>query len=314
MQSRIANKVLFVFPIIIILLTAFLFIYPFKSVFTSADKGRMKIVATIYPYYLITKEIVGRNQDVSVLLPPQASPHTYSPSPANIKELNNADLIISNGLFLEANLTNVLNSVKDKTFFASSVVNLDGYTDAIEYPAKDGSPDEHLAGKNPHIWLDPIFVIDIANGIKDNVILLKPAYKSIYETNCTRFISDLKNLDEKIKKERAEYKEANIITFHNAFYYFLKRYNIRLVDVIEPSPGKEPTPKQLVELGNKIKEHRITALFKEPQLNPHSAEVLANEYNLQILTLDPEGKFLNSSTFIEIIDKNWEIMKKGFTK
>lgn len=292
------------------------------------ETQKKKILVTIYPYYLILNELCGDKVELDILIPPSSSPHSYSLKPSDLSRINRADLIIANGLQLEYNLEKKINEDKTKSVFVSNLLgdeylkNLNAQfrdDDKHEHEkeassAKEDHDGHHHGAINQHIWLEPEMVSKIVEELSQIVIKQDPKNAELYQANTNKMLSSLKTLDEKIKGERALYKEANIITFHASFDYFVGKYNINLADVFEPLPGKQPTIKDLAEMGEKIKKYNVKAIFTEPQLNTKSAEVISKEFGLKILILDPLGKTLNPQSIADLIDKNWQIMKSGFVK
>ncbi|MDD5683789.1 MAG: metal ABC transporter substrate-binding protein, partial [Mesotoga sp.] len=115
----------------------------------------LKIVATINPYYLILKEITGQEAQVDLLIGPGQNPHIFSPKISDIRKLNDADLVIANGLDLEVFLKPYLEDLtsRGKTIvYMGSLLPDELLVDENEKD-DDDEPGHH---DNPHIWLDPI--------------------------------------------------------------------------------------------------------------------------------------------------------------
>jgi len=313
--NKIVNIPIIFFTLIFVL---FVFIIDSTTIFALSGKSnnkKFKIITTIYPYYLIVKDIVKDRADLEVFLLKNVSPHAYSPTPKDIKRLNNADLVISNGLYLEANLIKILDALGEKHISASDFIDKkELYKEDVKVSGKIVQKPNLELGINPHVWVDPIFLIDIVNGIKEEIKSRDPANSKFYEEHCSNVIGDFIEIDRKIKEERKKYSQANIIVYHDGFRYFAGRYNINILAVIEPSPGQKPTPRRLVEIKEKVLNNDITAIFKEPELNPKGAEILAKELNLKILILDPLGYYVKATTISDLILKNWDTMKGAFVE
>jgi zinc transport system substrate-binding protein len=263
---------------------------------------KLHIVATIYPYQLIAQQITGDRAEVRTFIPGNASPHTYSPTPRDIQQLYAADLVIANGLNLEANMMSYLKELGTKVIFAGDFIPENLLTQDLE---------EHM-GFNPHIWTDPDMILNIAQGIEVWLEELDPLGKQVYEKNLAQLKLDLAKADKQIESERENYGTLGIITFHDSFKYFNEKYRINLIGTIESSPGKEPSPRELMELETKIKHDNVHAIFIEPEFNPKPAQVLATEYGLSVIKYDPIGTTLNVKTISAFLLKNWEMLKQGF--
>lgn len=284
---------------IIIIIFLLFFAILFNSKYSTFANNPKTIVTTIYPYYLLTKEIVKDKFDVVLFIPPNSSPHTFSPKPNDIIKLNQSNLIIANGLSLEENLKSKLKYYKDKVIYCSNFL--------IE--ANLLSP---VNDKNPHIWLDPIFITEIAKGITSKIIEIDPKNKQYYLKNLELVTKNILNTFNYIENQRKKInKKIYIITLHNSFKYFAKRFNIVIAGVVESSPGKEPGIKELIALGDIIKKYQIKTIFSEPQLNPKPVKVLSKEYNLKIYNLDPIGYSLNIKKIEQLYLYNWDIIFKS---
>ncbi len=291
----------------------------------SLESQKLRIVTTIYPYELLVGQITGDRAEVTSFIPPDASPHTYSPTPNDMKVLENADLVISNGMDLEVFLERAFVNIADKHIRAAEFLpdeiaaELNHHNSKhLEKSHSSNHPDhshnshDHHHEANPHFWLDPLLIITVAEGITERIITLDQDSSEHYRKRLEKLQTELVTLDQEIREERESLGELNIVNFHDAFYYFNKRYDINRVAVVVKSPGKEPSPRELVNIGNLINKHQVRVIFLEPQLNPKAAEIIAREHNLRTETLDPLGSYINASSVPELIYFNWQIMKEHF--
>ncbi|MDZ4182008.1 MAG: metal ABC transporter substrate-binding protein, partial [Candidatus Cloacimonadaceae bacterium] len=130
--------------------------------FTISCKGKAKadkklIVVSIHPWELLLKELVGDAIEVRSIIPPDASPHTWSPKPSDLAMLQDADLVISNGLGLETNLLSAFEAAGDKHFSMVGLVVLKEEHSEHEAEAEhhhEGAEDGYHRheGRDPHIW------------------------------------------------------------------------------------------------------------------------------------------------------------------
>ena len=136
----------------------------------------------------------------------------------------------------------------------------------------------------------------------------------LFQHNAEQISKELNSLSDQIQSEKADYVQPAIVTYHNSFGYFCQFSGVKNLGWVQASPGKEPTPKELSELGKLIQTHQIKAIFLEPQMNRKAGEVLAREFRLKLLTLDPLGSDGKATTLAELIRNNWDNMKQGFTR
>lgn len=262
----------------------------------AVDSPSNLIVVSIYPYELLLKQMVGPKIEVRTLIPPNFSPHTYNPSPAELKSLYDADLVFSNGYGLENNIQTALNALGEKHLSAEQLLQL---------PQKEDNP-------NPHIWLSPRLMKKLVSELEEPLQRTFPSYKDSISFHCRELISQFSSLDSLIIEERAQFSHTPIITYHDSFHYFIQDYQLDYLGSIQSSPGQEPTPKELVYLGDLIKANQVKAIFVEPQMDRKSANVLAKEFHLQVIELDPLGQTLNVQSLPEVILINWNRMKQAW--
>ena len=280
------------------------------------EKQSPLLLASIHPYELILKQLAGNEFEVKCIIPSNASPHTWSPGPADLKNFSSASFILANGLGLEANLEKNFAERKDVYVAAASLLK-----DIIPLPerkllAEEEVPEpvehQHQHAQNPHLWTSPSLMIRLIGFLEKELSTRFPNSSFVFKHNAQQMQQELQNLIDKIKTERTQYKNPAIITYHNAFHYFLQEFDIEELGFVQESPGKEPTPKELALLGNIIKEHNVQAIFLEPQMDRKAGETLSKEFNLKLLTLDPLGSDGKAQTIAELIDSNWQKMKVGF--
>ncbi len=237
-----------------------------------ADTPRLHVLATFAPIASLTKSVAGDAADVEVLLPPNVGPHDYAFSPADLKKIARADVIVSNGLGLEEWLEKMLSSG-----MKAGALNLV----ASKGIQTIGTP------PNPHVWLDPILAIQeieaIRNGLKSKDAANAPAY----EQNAASAIARLRKLDEDIRAATARLPDRRMLPFHDTFPYFAARYGFEVVGVFEEFPGKEPTPKYVKRLRDTIAQKKVRVLFSEPQYSPQILRSLSDDLKVPIVVIDP---------------------------
>jgi zinc transport system substrate-binding protein len=312
------------------LLILILFVFSLGCKAKSEEESNSKplIITTIHPYQLLVQQMVGDAIEVRSLIPPNASPHTWTAQPADLKDMHNADLIISNGMGLENFLAQALDKVPVKHLVAADllrdIVALDSLTQVREklmqshqahadHDEHEHAEETHHHGSaDPHLWTSPVMLQKLCTKLKIEMVELFPDYAPLITRNHDIIIKELGEAHETIKSERAGFKVAALVTYHNSFHYFTRDYDIHYLGWVQSSPGKEPSAKDLANLGGKIREHNVKSIFIEPQQNPKSAEVLAKEYKLELKTLDPLGSSMPVKTVAELVLANWNVMKTAF--
>ncbi|GAB6189355.1 metal ABC transporter substrate-binding protein [Marinitoga arctica] len=248
----------------------------------------INISVSIYPYYLILKDIVDTNDNINIIVPPGKSPHTYSVSSKDVINIYKSDLIIFNGLNSEIFISKIIPNLKKKNI---PFLYISDFIPKEELISKShdlhDSHDDESSYYNPHIWLNPYFTFNyIIPGIVNKLIEINPKKEGVYKTNAEILIEKLKLLDAYLLLKSREIN-GSIITFHNSFPYFAKRYNIKIAGVIESSPGVEPSISEMKRLTDLAKKNNVKALFSEPQLNGKIAEKLSKTLKIKLGEIDP---------------------------
>jgi len=293
-----------------IILTAILFL-GITSIFSGcslnnknnqeSNNAKIKVAASIFPIYDITKEIAGDKIDVNLILPPGASPHTFEVSASQIKNLQNTKLFFVNGQNLDSWVENISSSVSgSQTIDLSEVVDLQ----QLDENNPNHRPDEEDSGFDPHYWLNPKNVYAVSEEILNQLVVLSPEDEQYFLGNYNNFVNELQSKDTEWKDKMNSLLDKNIFVFHDAWGYFADSFDLTIVGTFEPFPGQEPTPKYLKELQTAVKENNIKTLFVEPQLSQSSIKTLAIDLGVQIEVLDPLGGVEGRMSYIEMMDFN----------
>lgn len=285
-----------------------------------SEGDRLKVYTSFYPYYDFAKKVGGNSVDVYTVIPSGTEPHSFEPSPKVIAQLEEADVFIYNGLHMEAWIDGVLNLLEGKdihTIDASQVVEVITYDGIVSHVDDEN---HHNHGQyDPHIWVDPLNAIYISERIKDTFVDVDSENKYIYEENFKEFKEKLEKLNTAFEEGLKDARERKIIVSHSAFGYLAKRYNIEQIPVAGISPHAEPSPKRLAELTKIAKDNKLNYIFLEALASVKTAEVLAKEANLEILTLYiveglTEEQENDGEDYISLMYKNVEVLKKALVK
>lgn len=205
------------------------------------------------------------NIQVTSIVPKKSDPHLFQPKPSDSKKIFKASLVIINGLGLEG--------------WIESIIKSSGYSGAVVVAS--ASINSRMLGNipDPHIWHDPTLVIVIVENIKNALLKKFPNYATQLESNAVGLIADLQKLDQQIKSIFSQIPETKrlLLTTHDAFYYFAKRYGIKVYSPQGVSTGDDPSAAEISGLIKKIKKHNITAIFLEQLANPKIIKTIVKE-------------------------------------
>jgi len=270
---------------------------------TSAGaEKKFTIVTSFYPMYIstinITKGVAGV-QVVNMTKPQTGCLHDYQLSPEDLKTLEKADAFVINGAGMEAFL--------DKAIGQQAQLKVVDGSRGIAL-LKDEKGEE-----NPHVWVSISNAILQVQNIAQQLSAIDTVHADQYKSNADDYIKKLSALRDTMHTSLDSAPHKDIITFHEAFPYFAKEFNLNIVAVIEREPGAEPTPKELENTIRQIKESNITALFAEPQYPSKAAEAIARETGAKVYTLDPavtgDARPDAYNDYIAIMEKNLKTLQ-----
>jgi len=238
---------------------------------------KLKIVTSFYPMYLNAMNITRGVEGVEVvnLTPPQTGClHDYQLTPEDMKNLEDADIFIINGLGMESFL--------DKVTAAQPNLKIIDASDTSEITpiVENGEP-------NPHVWTSITYSIAQVKNISSKLCELDPARAEKYKRYTLDYVDELTTLRDEMHISLDMLPNKEIVTFHEAFPYLAAEFGLKIAAVIEREPGTEPTPQELTETIKKINELPVKVIFTEPQYSPKAAETIARETGAKIFALDP---------------------------
>ncbi len=251
--------------------------------------NKVKAIATFLPMYWFTKAVAGDIADVEVLVPPGTEVHDYQTTPENVKTLATANVLVKNGLGLEEFLADTIKSAENPKLqeinASKGITPLNPISPVKKIGKHDDEHHHHHQEGNPHVWLDPILAIQQVNHIRDGLIAADPQNKDIYQANAAAYVGKLASLDSEFQQNLQKYPNCTFITFHDAYPYLAKRYNLKQVAIVE-LPEDQLSPGELQKVVNTVKKYQVKALFGEPGVNNKLLKSLSQDLDLTLSPLD----------------------------
>lgn len=262
-----------------------------------ASETKKSIAVTLPVIAMIVRELAPDDVEVVSLLPAGASPHTYDPRPEDIALVEGTLLFAADpgidgwAADLPAGTTVFLSSMLADTFKIRPAFDFEEEHSDDNHEGHGKSEDKHAdhGGWDPHFWTDPLAVANILPALGEHLCGELPASCTDILTKQKAFDETLQKLHEETKHTLAEAAGKPVMLFHLSFQHLLDRYSIPIAGVITPFPGKEPTPKEIIKLIETIKAKHVEAIFTEPQLPRAPVDVIAENSNFTVYSLDPIG-------------------------
>jgi zinc transport system substrate-binding protein len=251
-------------------------------------------VVSILPEQTFAQAIGGDKVNITLMVKPGNSPHTYEPKPSQMKAIAKADIYFSIGVeFEETWLDRFQNQNHDMKIVDISKgvkkIHMVEHSHHKEHSDDKKHAHEHHEEKDPHIWTSPKNVKIIVQNIYNSFVKVDPKNKEYYKSNLDKFLLYVDNLDKDIKKILNQ-PNKRFMVFHPEWGYFAKEYN--LIQIPIEVEGKNPKPRELKHLIEEAKEEKIDAIFTSPVFSDAIAKQIANELKIPVIK-------------ISSLDKNW---------
>ena len=260
-------------------LAALLLLLSLAACAPAAPNGRVSVVATTTIFANLATQVAGPDAAVDSIAPAGASVEDFAPKPEDARKVANARVILVNGLGLDRWADALLRNASKET---QVVVLSDGL------PRLDVGEAGLFTEGNPHFWFDVKYAKAYVEKIRDALVVADPPHTAGYRSRATTYLADLDKLDADLRTKVATIPEARrkLVTSHDAFPYFAKAYGFTVVGFVQPEPDREPSPAELADLIEKVKEEQVVAIFSEAQVSPRLAETLAREAGVKTIVAD----------------------------
>lgn len=262
---------------------------------TGDDDGH-QVVATTTIIADMARNVGGDRVSVSSLVPANADPHAYEPTPREVRAVNEADVILEHGMGLDAwisDMVRVSGTTARIAVVTNGVITIEGEEHAEE---TEGHSHE---GEDPHVWFDVANAKVMVENIREALAAADPDGAAVYQSNADRYQAELNDLDRWIREQIATVPESQrkLVTNHDAFGYYVHAYGLTLVGTIIPSldAQAQPSARDTAALIQKIEAEGVKAIFTEAALNPALARRIADDAGVAVVSdlygdaLGPEG-------------------------
>jgi len=246
--------------------------------YAAAPPGGKTIVAvTILPQQEFVASVGGDRVDITVMIPPGASPHTYEVTPAQMVKLSNAKAYFKVGSPIEFELTWL-----DKLIAQNKDILVVDCSKGIDLIESD-DPDE--PGADPHIWTSPRNVKTMVKNICAGLSQVDPQGRQDYEKNRDSYLQQLGELDTTLQASLGHSSNRTFIVYHPAWGYFANDYSLKQLGIEQD--GKEPKAAYMSRLINEARAEGIKVVFVSPEFDSRGAETIAREIGGRVVIIDP---------------------------
>jgi manganese/iron transport system substrate-binding protein len=246
----------------------------------------LRIVCTTTIVGDVVARIAGEGNELTVLLPVNADPHAFEPTPQDLVAIARANVVFLNGAGLERGLDPILENA------SGLVVQLSDNLDLLRFDASGHEDSAHAGVRDeadPHVWFDPIYVSAWVDLVTNALSELDPGGESEYRARADAFQSELTELDAWIEARVSVLPEENrrFVTDHAVFGYLAARYGLEQIGTVFPglSSLSEPSARDLASLEESIAALGVPVLFVGTTVNRSLAEQIAADTGMRLVTL-----------------------------
>jgi zinc transport system substrate-binding protein len=244
----------------------------------AAEGDGVSVVAGFYPVFEAAGRVAGNRAEVLDLTPPGVEPHDIELSSREVDQVLDADLLLYLG-----------------SGFQPAVEELAARREGVSVDLLEGLPlhagaahDEGEEGEaDPHVWLDPVLMAQVVDGIATALSQVDPAGADEYAGRAEGFVAEIQQLDQEFEEALASCDRRLLVTAHDAFGHLAARYGLEQEGIAGLSPEAEPDPRRLAELADLVRSTGTTTVFTETLVSPEVAQTLAREAGVRTDVLDP---------------------------
>lgn len=292
----------------VVLLVAGLFLAmyefgPFRSSSSANGQGKeLKVLATFYPLYDFAKNVGGDKISLAILVPETVDVHDFDPTPSSILQVADADLLICNGAGLEPWVPQVASAANNPNLV---VVDASQGISLLPVPPQFQRENRTV---DPHIWLDPVLAKQQVDNILQGLIKADPADQQYFIANAQSYQAKLDYLNSQIANATANVKTRYFVTFHEAFEYFAKEYNLTQIPIAGPFE-EEPTTSDIQKVIDAIHQYHLRYVGYESLENPAVSQAVSSETNATLILMNPiegltEQDQISGKTYLILMQEN----------
>jgi manganese/iron transport system substrate-binding protein len=270
-----------------------------RSPYALQQAGKVRVATTISTLNSFVQGVGGEYVIVKNIVPIGASPETFAPAPQDVATVADANVLVENGAGLEAWLDRLLRDA--------------GSRDLRVVVCSDGLPVKNL---NPHLWMDPVLAKKYVSRIRAALVAIDPAHADAYRRNAASYDARLDELAAHIRARIATIPPSRryMIVFHNAWQYYNDRFGITTLGFVERNPGQEPNPAQIADLIDLAKQHRVRAVFSEPEYSSKLLYSIAQGAGIEVvenLYDDSVGTDLRVANYVAMLTYDTDVIVKA---
>jgi zinc/manganese transport system substrate-binding protein len=243
----------------------------------------LRVITSISPVTDLVKQVGGEVIQLQTLVPTGVSSHTFQPTPGDVQYLTQADLVILNGLSLESAIEKLVrccgNPKATLLKLGDRTLGQEEWMFGFSFPKSEGNP-------NPHLWLNVEIAMRYVELIREQLCALDPQHGKQYRGNAARSLDHLSRLDRCIAMAVGTIppEARTLVTYHDAWPYFAKRYGLSVLAVVQPANFAEPSAREVARIVDQLRQADVPAIFGSEIFSSKVAQKIAREAGIRFIT------------------------------
>jgi zinc/manganese transport system substrate-binding protein/manganese/iron transport system substrate-binding protein len=266
------------------------------------SSGHLNVIASTTQIGDFARQVGGERIQLTVLLKPNQDAHDFELLPSQLRAIAVADLVLVNGLGLDAFMDKALESSQAQEIIVSRGIS------TIHSGAEGGPPGE----PDPHVWFSVANAVTMVKNIRDGLTAADAANATAYADNAARYLAELQALDTSIKQQVAQIPAAcrKLVTNHDVLGYYANAYGFEVVGSVIPSTSSQASASAADVAGivKQIEAEGVPAIFAEASINPDLIRQVGREAGVKVVddlygdSLGPSGS--DGATYVGMMQSN----------
>ncbi|MFD2045124.1 metal ABC transporter solute-binding protein, Zn/Mn family [Ornithinibacillus salinisoli] len=282
----------------------------------------LTIYTTIYPIQFAVERIGGESVTVKTVYPPGVDAHTYEPTSKTMTEVARSDAFIYLGAGMEGFAENMASALASQDI---SIVELGTdedlfHSELVEHDETEQENENHEghshSDHDPHIWLDPLRMLDMSELVLNILSDLNPNKASKYKENFTTLQNELIELDDLYRQTLQQKTNKKLLVSHAAFGYWEERYGLEQLSIHGLSSGNVPSQKELTEIIEEAEENNLEYIIFEQNSSNRVSEIIQDHLHMKELIIHNlavlmENDMESNEDYLSLMEQNLEVLDKA---
>jgi zinc transport system substrate-binding protein len=267
----------------------------------------LQVAVSIDPQRFLVERIGGDTIKVVTIVPAGKNPHSYEPTPSQMKELSRSVVWFSIRIEFEQAIMPKIKSLYPHIRIVDTSIGIKRRIMREEELDKHDHDHDHdeVGAEDTHIWMSVRLMKNQADVVYKTLVEINPSQKALYKKNYENLLKELDILDKELSRKLAPYKGKEFFIYHPVLGYFADDYGLRQISI--EIKGKEPSPSQLAKVINLARKHKVKIIFVQEGFSKKSAETVAKAIGGKVVEINPL-----TSDYLNMMRKIGDMLVEGW--